>query len=89
MDGSRELTRAATAYLASLTFAMTYLASSAHGATASTALLRGTVVAVLTWFVGRLLLRPAVAQVVSAIARDRAAEAEAERHAAVSTEDGE
>ena len=80
MNGSRELTRGATAYLASLTFAMTYLASSARGATALTALTRGVVVAIATWFLGRALLRPAMAQIVAAMARDRAEGAAAASH---------
>ena len=74
--GSRELTRAATAYLTCLSFALTFLVSVLTGAAGVTPLVRGVIVAVAVWFVGGLLMRPLLSTVLDAMARDRATVAE-------------
>ena len=70
--GSRELARAATAYLTCLSFALAFLVSVATGGGGTTPLLRGVIVAVATWFLGGLLMRPLLSTVLDAMARDRA-----------------
>jgi hypothetical protein len=70
--GSRELTRRATAHVAALAFAITYLATVAGGAGAGAALLRGSIGALLALVAGRLLCRPVVDAVLDALARDEA-----------------
>jgi uncharacterized membrane protein YhiD involved in acid resistance len=70
--GSRELTRRATAHLAGLAFAVTWLAATALGAGPGTALLRGSLVAAVALVAGRLLCRPVVDAVLDAVARDEA-----------------
>jgi uncharacterized membrane protein YhiD involved in acid resistance len=70
--GSRELTRRATAHLAGLAFAVTYLAATALGGGPGTALLRGSLVAAVALVAGQLLCRPVVDAVLDAAARDEA-----------------
>lgn len=77
--GSRELARGTAAYLACLTFVLTYLLTTALGATGLTATLRGAIVAAFTYCIGRTLLRPLTSSLLDAMARDRAARSTEER----------
>ena len=71
--GTNELARAATAYVACLTFALTYLLTLLLGGDGVTAVIRATVVAVVTLFLGRLLLRAAISSILDGLARHQAA----------------
>ena len=70
--GSQELIRLAAAWLATAAFAVTFLAGQAQGVSASTALVRGAIVAGVAFLLGRLLMAPAVHAILAAMARDRA-----------------
>ena len=75
MDGgSRELARSAGAYLACVAFAISFLVATFTGGSLATALMRSSLVAVVTLFVARLLMRMALSTILDAIARDQAAE---------------
>ncbi len=74
MRGSSDLTAAAATYLACVTFALTYLLTIAFGSDGLSALFRGGVVAAITLFLGRGLVGPALSCVLSAMARDQAAD---------------
>ena len=82
MAGTNDLARAATAYVACITFAGTYLLTIVLGADGLTAVVRGTVVAMATLLLGGFLLKPAISSILDAIARHealkKAAEAKAE-----------
>lgn len=68
-----ELARATAAWVASLAFAITFLAAWALGASVLTGAVRGAVVAVATLVAANLLVRPVLSVVLNAMARDRAA----------------
>ena len=72
-SGGRELVRMASAYLVCAAFGLTFLFSTLAGAQGTTALVRGVVVAGIALIVSRLLLKPVVDAVLTAMARDRAA----------------
>jgi hypothetical protein len=72
-SGSRELVRRAAAYLVCVAFALTFLFSTLSGAQGHTALIRGVIVAAIAFAVSRILLKPLVDVVLSAMARDGAA----------------
>ena len=74
-SGSQELSRTATAYIASLAFVATFLLTTAWGGDGNTALLRGVLVGAMALVLGRFLARPIVDVVLDAMARDRAANA--------------
>lgn len=74
--GSNELVRAASAWLASLGFALAFLVSMWTSGGIATAVLRGAIAAVATLVVMRLLLRPLFAVLLDALARDRAAKSQ-------------
>ncbi|MEM7199131.1 MAG: hypothetical protein AAF628_02630 [Planctomycetota bacterium] len=79
LEGSRELTKATAAYLASVAFAITFLVSTLCGAAGLTALTRGSIAAGAALLIGPVLARPAVSVILDAMARDRArGDAEAE-----------
>jgi predicted benzoate:H+ symporter BenE len=78
---STELTKRATAYVAGLSFAGTYLTSAALGASMYDSLARSCGVALCALIAGRLLVRPVVDVVLDALARDEARRA-AENQAA-------
>jgi hypothetical protein len=80
--GSRELTRIATAYVASLAFGVTFLVATLCGVGGGTALLRAVGVGAVSLVVGWLLAAPVVDTVLAAMARD-----EAERRAKQAAED--
>ncbi len=71
-DASRELTRGATAYLACLAFAVTFLITVATRGSSGTAVIRGAIVAFATFMLAPLLLRTVITTVLDAMARDRA-----------------
>jgi hypothetical protein len=81
-NGSRELTRIATAYVASLAFGVTFLVATLAGVEGSTALLRSVTAAALALVGGWLLMAPLIDTVLTALARD-----EAKRRAQAATED--
>ena len=70
--GTNDLARAATAYVACLTFALTYLLTMLLGGDGATAVIRGSVVAVITLVVGRLLLRAVISSILDGLARHQA-----------------
>ena len=70
--GSRELTRGITAYLASLAFVLAFFITLLSGGAGMTPVIRGTVAALATMFVGALLLRPMMSVILDAMARDQA-----------------
>lgn len=77
MTGSGELARRAVGYLVALAFALTYLASTALGATGVDALVRGALAAGGTLLFGQFFCRPVIDVVLDAVAREesrRAAE---------------
>jgi thiamine transporter ThiT len=74
-SGSHELSRMATAYMASLAFVATFLIATATGSDGGTALVRGVVVGALALVLGRLLVRPLIDTVLDAMARDEARKA--------------
>ncbi len=97
MAGTNDLARAATAYVACITFAGTYLLTIVLGADGLTAVIRGAVVAGATLLLGGFLLRPAISSILDAIAGHEAtkqaakaqAEAQAEAQASrASTDEG-
>ncbi len=72
VGGTNDLARAATAYVACLTFALTYLLTMLLGGDGATAVIRGSVVAVITLVVGRLLLRAVISSILDGLARHQA-----------------
>ena len=72
VGGTNDLARAATAYVACLTFALTYLLTMLMGGDGVPAVIRATVVAVVTLVVGRLLFRAAISSILDGIARHQA-----------------
>ncbi len=80
--GSTELTRLATAYLASLAFGVTFLVATWVGAELGTALVRSTTAAAAALVLGWFLCAPVVDAVLTAMARD-----EARRRAAAPAEE--
>ena len=81
-NGSRELTRIATAYVASLAFGVTFLVATWAGVEGSTALLRSVTAGGIALLGGWLLMAPLVDTVLTALARD-----EAKRRAQAAAED--
>ncbi len=73
--GTNDLARAATAYVACMAFGLTYLLTVVIGSDGMTAVVRATVVAVVTLVVGRLLFRPLIASVLDAMAQHEATRA--------------
>ena len=71
--GLGELSRSATAYLACVAFVVGFLATVAFGGTVLTGALRGGIATAVVLVFGRLLVRPLLATVLDALARDRAA----------------
>jgi hypothetical protein len=71
-NGSIELTRLATAYLASIAFGTTFLVATLTGVDGLTALWRGTIAGGCALVAGWLLAAPVVDVILSAIARDEA-----------------
>ncbi|MBP8300497.1 MAG: hypothetical protein KA020_09050 [Planctomycetes bacterium] len=78
-NGSQELTRLATAYFASIAFAVTFLVGSLCGVDGGTALLRSVTAAAIAIVVGYLLAAPVVDVILAAMARDEAARQAAEQ----------
>lgn len=76
-SGSRELTRLAMAYAASIAFGVTFLMASWSGCNGTTALLRGALAVIAALLVTRMLAAPVVQVVLDALARDTARKAEA------------
>jgi len=76
-SGSQELSRIATAYVASVAFGLSFFVATACGADGLTALGRGAVVVLLAMLGGRLLTTPVVNVVLDALARDQAKKQEA------------
>ena len=76
--GTNDLARAATTYVACITFVLTYLLTVVLGNDGVTAVIRATVVAVITLVVGRLLFRPLIASILDGIAQHEAARARKE-----------
>ena len=72
--GTNELARAATAYVACITFGLTYLLTMLLGGDGLTAVIRATIVAMVTLVVGRLLFRPLIASILDGIAKHQAAQ---------------
>ena len=66
------MVRRGAAYLVCVAFGLTFLLSTLSGAQGHTALIRGTVVALIALAVGRVLIKPVVDVVLDAMARDRA-----------------
>lgn len=82
--GSQELTRIATAYLASIAFGGSFLIATIAGVDGLTALLRGVTAGGVALVLGWLLVTPVVDVVLTAMARD-----EAKRRAAQSNAEDE
>lgn len=80
-SGSRELTRLAMAYAASIAFGVTFLLASWAGCNGSTALVRGAIAVVAAMAITRMLAAPVVQVVLDALARDTAKKAEAKNEA--------
>jgi hypothetical protein len=76
--GKNELSKSAGVYFAGLAFALTYLLTTIFGGSGMTAVIRSTVVAVLTMLVGSYLIRPVIDTILDAIARDEANKPSAE-----------
>ncbi len=74
--GSRELTRASTAYLVCLAFAVTFLITTISGGGPLVAVIRGCVVAVIARVLTPLLISPVVSAVLDAMARDQVAQSD-------------
>ena len=72
--GTNDLARAATAYVACITFGLTYLLTMLLGGDGLTAVIRATIVAMVTLVVGRLLFRPLIASILDGIAQHQAAQ---------------
>ena len=70
--GTNELVRATTTYVACLTFALTYLLTILLGGDGGTAVIRGCVVAVATFFLGGFLFRPVISTLLDGIAKHEA-----------------
>lgn len=68
--GSQELTRASTTYLMCLCFAVTFLVTTLYGGSPLTAVIRGSVVAIIARVIAPLLLRPVINTILDAMARD-------------------
>ncbi|MCA8957019.1 MAG: hypothetical protein KDC87_13155 [Planctomycetes bacterium] len=66
------MTRVAAAYVACLAFAVSYLLTTWFGGSGLTAVFRGGVVALVTLFLGRLVIGPAISAILDAMARDSA-----------------
>jgi len=77
--GTNDLARAATAYVACITFVLTYILTVILGGDGVTAVIRATVVAVITLVVGRLLFRPLIASILDGIAQHEAGRTNARR----------
>jgi hypothetical protein len=75
--GTNDLARAATAYVACITFGLTYLLTMLLGGDGLTAVIRATIVALVTLVVGRLLFRPLIASILDGIAQHQAAQTKA------------
>lgn len=71
-SGSQELSRIATAYVASLAFGLTFLVALACGCALGSALMRASIVLGAAMLAGRLLCAPVVDVVLAAMARDEA-----------------
>jgi len=71
---SKELTRASSRYLVCLAFALTFLITTLFGGSPLAAVIRGSVVAVLTYLTAPFLLQPVVSVVLDAMARDKSQE---------------
>ena len=72
-SGLGDLARSATAWLACLVFALGFLVTVLAGGTALTGALRGGIAAAVTLAFGKLLVRPLLATILDAMARDTAA----------------
>ncbi|MCB9884220.1 MAG: hypothetical protein H6838_01945 [Planctomycetes bacterium] len=70
--GSQELIRLATAYLASIAFALTFLIGTLSGVDGGTTLLRSVTAGGAAMVLGWLLAAPVVDAVLTAMARDEA-----------------
>jgi hypothetical protein len=70
--GSRELSRLATAYIASIAFGLTFLVGTLSGVDGMTALWRGVIAAGIGLVLGPMLALPVIDAVLTAIARDEA-----------------
>ncbi|MEO6593295.1 MAG: hypothetical protein ABIP94_00920 [Planctomycetota bacterium] len=81
-NGSLELTRLATAYVASFAFGVTFLTASLAGVDGVTALIRSVTAGGIAMVLGWFLASPVVDAVLTAMARD-----EAERQAEAAKED--
>ena len=77
--GTNELARAATNYVACITFVFTYILTVILGHDGMTAVFRASVVAVITLVVGRLLFRPLIASILDGIAQHEVARKKAQR----------
>lgn len=74
MDGgSVELTRATTAYLVALGFALTFLLAQFLGAGLGTGLFRAVLVAGALYLVAPHFVRPVITSILDAMARDQQA----------------
>ena len=71
-NGSRELVRIATAYLASVAFGLTFLTATFCGTDGLTAVFRSAIAVLAACVAGQLLIPPVVETVLAAMARDEA-----------------
>ncbi|MCA8977631.1 MAG: hypothetical protein KDC98_23100 [Planctomycetes bacterium] len=71
-NGSQELVRIATAYMASLAFAVTFLVATLTGTDGLTALGRSVVAVLIACVASQLLVPPVINVVLAAMARDEA-----------------
>ena len=69
--GSAELTRSTTAYVVALAFALTFLLTSLLGSGLQTALTRGVIAAIVVRIVAPWFVRPVMASIFDAMARDQ------------------
>lgn len=69
--GSAELTRSTTAYVVALAFALTFLLTSVLGGGLDTALLRGVIAGIVARITAPWFVRPVMASIFDAMARDR------------------
>lgn len=74
--GARELASRLAAYVASLTFAVSFLVTTVTGGGGLLALGRAVLMAGIAWCVLPWLLRPAVTTLLDAMARDQVERAE-------------
>jgi len=79
-NGSQELVRIATAYLASFAFGLTFLVATLAGVDGLTALIRSVIALAVAIVAGQLLIATVVNSVLNAMARDEA-KRQAEREA--------